>query len=69
MPTNDDQFWHGVLASLAREYHVKAEVEHAAHRHEAGAAWEEAATELNRTIDEALDTNTLAERLVMGEGE
>lgn len=67
MPTKDDSYWHSVMVALSAEYEEKAENELMLGHFAESKAWHEAAAELRLTADQALRTNTVAERMVKGD--
>jgi hypothetical protein len=51
--TQDDKFWHGIMHALGDEFIAKGDK-----------AWVEAGMEVKATADQALRTNTVAERVI-----
>lgn len=67
MPTNDDRYWHKVMTDLADEFKTHGESLQDDGILSQGSVWVEASQELRATADQALTTNTVAERLVKGD--
>lgn len=61
MPSNDDQYWHAVMIALAEQFERSANQDDSDVR---STIWREAAKEVRLTADEALNTNTVAERII-----
>lgn len=66
MATKDDEYWHGIMHALGDEFIAKGEHMMAfpiLSKHD-GEEWIKAGKEVKATADQALKTNTTAERLV-----